>query len=89
MSYGSMRKDTSEKPIPVIAWKRVDTTISGTPWVITQDDRVIMPTTTVNVILTTTGGVAQESVEIPAHLPIGLIDGFTYTFDAAIQIMVM
>ena len=86
---GELIRDTSNKNMQVFAPAKVVTVISGTPWVPEKDDRVFMPTVDVNLVITTASESAQTSVPIPAHLPVGINKGFTYTFDAAITIMVM
>jgi hypothetical protein len=89
MSYGNMQRDTSGVPMPVFSPKKVVTVTISVAWEPDTDDRAFMSTEDVNLVITTDTGSAQSSVPIPAHLPFGIIKGFTYTFDAAAAILVM
>lgn len=81
---GRLRRDTSNQAMQVFTPYRRQAVTSGSAWTPGDDDRVFVATEDVNCQIN--GGTAFP---LQAYVPLGILEGYTYTFDANIALLVM
>lgn len=81
---GRLARDTSNKTMQVFTPYRRQAVTASEAWVPGDDDRVFLATVDVNCQIN--GGTAFP---LQAYVPLGILDGYTYTFDANIALLVM
>lgn len=84
---GKLPRDTGNIPMQLWTIHRVQAVTSGVAWTPGADDRGFSASVDVTVIIN--NGTAQTGVLVSAERPVGVVQGYTYTFNATTTLEIM